>query len=227
MKNNSTVRQAIRLGSEAIAVICTQVEAWAERIGKPKRTDLLNLRLELDEQIMVRILSHLTVPPLPPSLTLARIRMLYTVLTRAEGCKETLLEGGERPAPWSTPWNGSDSSPLSVQVVPRSTVPVPQALIGDEMRKGYHTIVSKHERGALLGPIRDRVMTTFAGEGTTWSGRSASSSGSNGATTPKYDVKEVKVALKVCQNIPSLRMLECIATVYRGRARHIFEVISN
>lgn len=45
------------MGSEAIAGICTAVEGWAKELGKPKRTDLLNLRLELDEQIVVRICS--------------------------------------------------------------------------------------------------------------------------------------------------------------------------
>lgn len=43
------------MGSEAIAGICTAVEGWAKEFGKPKRTDLLNLRLELDEQIVVRV----------------------------------------------------------------------------------------------------------------------------------------------------------------------------
>ena len=50
--------QAIKLGSEAIAGICTAVEVWAKEVGKPKRTDLLNLRLELDEQIVVRLVYH-------------------------------------------------------------------------------------------------------------------------------------------------------------------------
>ena len=74
---------------------------------------------------------------------------------------------------------------------------LPQALIGDEMRKGYRTIVSKHERSALLGPIRDRVMAAFAGDGSTWSGQASSHHRAAGDEAPKYNAKEVKVALKV------------------------------
>lgn len=53
MMDGHPAPQAIRLGSEAIAGICTAVEGWAKDFGKPKRTDLLNLRLELDDQILV------------------------------------------------------------------------------------------------------------------------------------------------------------------------------
>lgn len=76
---------------------------------------------------------------------------------------------------------------------------VVQALVGESMRKGYHTIVSKHERSALLMPIRDQVMAAFAGEGTTWTGKAASNrhGDSGGGDSTTYDAKEVKVALKV------------------------------
>ena len=74
------------------------------------------------------------------------------------------------------------------------------------MKEGYHTIVSKQERSALLGPLRDHVMATFAGEGTTWTGkalsnRNGSTAGDAGAA-PTYDAKEVKVALKVSNCLP-------------------------
>ncbi len=45
--------QAVRLGSEAIAVICTAVEGWAAEIGAPKRADRVDLHLELDQHIEV------------------------------------------------------------------------------------------------------------------------------------------------------------------------------
>lgn len=66
------------------------------------------------------------------------------------------------------------------------------------MSEGYRTIVSKQDRSALLGPIRDHVMAHFAGEGTTWTGKAASNkNGAGGGDGPTYDAKEVKVALKV------------------------------
>lgn len=34
-----TLLQAMRIGSEAISHICTEIEAWVEKSGKPKRTD--------------------------------------------------------------------------------------------------------------------------------------------------------------------------------------------
>ena len=45
------VAQAVRLGSQAIAVICTAVERWAAEVGAPKRQDRVALHLELDERI--------------------------------------------------------------------------------------------------------------------------------------------------------------------------------
>ena len=49
----SCAMQAVRLGSEAIAGICTAVEGWAADVGAQKRTERINLHLELDERIEV------------------------------------------------------------------------------------------------------------------------------------------------------------------------------
>ena len=40
--------QALRVGSEAISDICVQINEWAAKIGKPKRTDIIEQDTTLD-----------------------------------------------------------------------------------------------------------------------------------------------------------------------------------
>jgi hypothetical protein len=65
--------QAVGAGQAVIAGMCRDIEAWAARVGKPKRTSELVLPPEgLDEAVKVRhsIISHPAwpwSPPPPPS----------------------------------------------------------------------------------------------------------------------------------------------------------------
>ena len=66
--------QAVRLGSAAIAEICTAIEGWAASIGAPKRTARINLHLELDERI--EVLQH------PNNSSEVTIGLLVSILSR-------------------------------------------------------------------------------------------------------------------------------------------------
>lgn len=40
--------QALRIGSEAISHICREIQTWAGKVGKKKRTDLVSLDTAFD-----------------------------------------------------------------------------------------------------------------------------------------------------------------------------------
>lgn len=43
--------QALEAGSKAITEICVQIQEWAAKIGKPKRTDLVSADTTFDEEV--------------------------------------------------------------------------------------------------------------------------------------------------------------------------------
>lgn len=49
--------QALEAGSKAVSEICKQIEDWAAKIGKPKRTDLVPVDTTFDEEVSSSSLS--------------------------------------------------------------------------------------------------------------------------------------------------------------------------
>lgn len=43
--------QAVEVGSEAIAAMCSQMEEWAAAVGQPKRSDLMLPPSGLEDQV--------------------------------------------------------------------------------------------------------------------------------------------------------------------------------
>ena len=43
--------QALAAGEEAISHVCKEIQAWAAKVGKPKRTDLVPPDLAFDEEL--------------------------------------------------------------------------------------------------------------------------------------------------------------------------------
>lgn len=43
--------QALEVGAKAISEICVQIQEWASKIGKPKRTDLVSPDTTYDEEV--------------------------------------------------------------------------------------------------------------------------------------------------------------------------------
>ena len=44
--------QALEAGAKAISEICVQIQEWASKIGKPKRTDLASPDTTFDEEVL-------------------------------------------------------------------------------------------------------------------------------------------------------------------------------
>ncbi len=45
------ILQALRVGEEAISHVCKEIQAWAAKVGKPKRTDLIPADTAFDEEL--------------------------------------------------------------------------------------------------------------------------------------------------------------------------------
>ncbi len=45
-----SVSQALEAGAKAISEISVQIEEWASKIGKPKRTDVVSVVTDFDEE---------------------------------------------------------------------------------------------------------------------------------------------------------------------------------
>ena len=184
----------MRLGSEAIAGICTAVEGWAADIGAKKRTERIDLHLELDERIEV------------PSSRCARRNLRQALPFHAVTCSrgpQSISVGACSVCPvLSTDATAHRCRSLHPDGM-RGTV---QALIGDRMRECYRTPAGKQERQAQVGPLRQEVRDAFVGETTTTTSSSSSSSHVNGAaagggsngTAPAaaYTDSDLSVALK-------------------------------